>query len=66
MVVIQGIIIHDVISRPKIVLDQVREGLSVLGFCDKMKEYPEFFELFVSCSESKLSALLTCFSFLQT
>ena len=57
MMVIQGIIIHDVISRPKIVLDQLREGLSVLGFCDKMKEYPEMFEeLFVPCSESHLSA----------
>lgn len=57
MRVIQGIIIHDVISLPKIVLDQLREGLNVLGFGAKMAEYPELFEkLFVPNSESTLSA----------
>lgn len=57
MRVIQGIIIHDVISRPKIVLDQLRERLNVLGFGAKMAEYPELFEkLFVPNSESTLSA----------
>lgn len=57
MRVIQGIIIHDVISWPKIVLDQLREGLNVLGFGAKMAEYPELFEkLFVPNSESTLSA----------
>ena len=43
MRVIQGIIIHDVISWPKIVLDQLGEGLAVLGFHAKMAEYPEMF-----------------------
>ena len=57
MRVIQGIIIHDVIGRPKIVLDQLREGLASLGFSAKMKDHPDIFmELFVSSSENKLSA----------
>lgn len=57
MRVIQGIIIHDVISRPKIVLDQLREGLAVLGFRAKMTEYPDMFEkLFVPSSDTMLSA----------
>lgn len=57
MRVIQGIIIHDVISRPKIVLDQLGEGLAVLGFRAKMAEYPDMFEkLFVPSSDSRLSA----------
>ena len=57
MRVIQGIIIHDVISRPKIVLNQLGEGLAVLGFRAKMAEYPEMFEkLFVPSSDSRLSA----------
>lgn len=57
MRVIQGIINHDVISRPKIVLDQLREGLAALGFRAKMTEYPDFFEkLFVPSSDTMLSA----------
>lgn len=43
--VIQGIIIHDVIGRSKIILDQLGEGLAVLGFHAKMAEYPEMFEV---------------------
>ena len=57
MRVIQGIIIHDVISRPKIVLNQLREGLAVLGFRAKMTENPDMFEkLFVPSSDTMLSA----------
>ena len=50
-------IIHDVISRPKIVLDQLGEGLAVLGFRAKMREYPEMFEeLFVPSNKSRLTS----------
>lgn len=57
MRVIQGMIIHDVISRPKIVLDQLGEGLAVLGFRAKMREYPEMFEeLFVPSDKSRLTS----------
>lgn len=55
MRIIQVILIHDVISRPKIVLDQITEGLSVLGFHDKMKEFPEMFEQLFIPIEHKLS-----------
>ena len=45
------------ISRPKIVLDQLCDGLNVLGFGSKMAEYPDLFEkLFVPNSENRLSA----------
>lgn len=48
MRVIQGIIIHDAVGRPKIVLDQLREGLGTLGFGEQMKKFPEVFQkLFV-------------------
>ena len=48
MDIIQSIIVHDAISKPKILLDQLREGLSALGFLKKMEEYkPLFKPLFV-------------------
>lgn len=48
MSVIQSIIIHDVIGRPKMVLDQLRDGLGTLGFGEQMKKFPELFQkLFV-------------------
>lgn len=48
MKIIHSIIIHDAIGRPKIVLDQLREGLCTLGFATMMSEFPELFEpLFV-------------------
>ena len=56
MRVIQGLIIHDVIGRPKIILDQLAEGLNTLGFRTAMKDYPALLEaLFVPSSE-KLNA----------
>ena len=40
--------IHDIIGKPKIVLDQLREGLATLGFGTEMLQHPEEFEeLFV-------------------
>ena len=44
MRVIQGIVVHDVLGRPKIVLDQLRQGLNTLGFGDKMVQHPDLFE----------------------
>lgn len=45
-------IVHDVIGRPKIVLDQLSEGLKTLGFQAKMKKYPDLFQqLFVPNSK---------------
>lgn len=40
---------HDAIAKPKIVLDQLREGLKALGFGKRMELYPDIFrELFVA------------------
>lgn len=48
MRIIQSVIIHDAIGRPKILLDQIREGLGILGFGAAMKKFPNIFqELFV-------------------
>lgn len=48
MRVIQAVMIHDIIGKPKIVLDQLREGLATLGFGTEMLQHPEEFEeLFV-------------------
>lgn len=42
-------IVHDAIGKPKIVLDQLREGLQTLGFGDRLKQHHEIFqELFVA------------------
>ena len=49
MRVIQSLIVHDAIGKPKILLDQLREGLATLGFRFRMQLYPEVFkELFVA------------------
>ena len=46
--VIQAILFHDAIGRTKTALDQLRDGLSCLGFLEKMNTYPVLFEeLFV-------------------
>lgn len=48
MRVIQAVMIHDIKGKPKIVLDQLREGLATLGFGTEMLQHPEEFEeLFV-------------------
>ena len=49
MRVIQSLIVHDTIGKPKILLDQLREGLQTLGFGSRLRLYPELFkELFVA------------------
>ena len=68
MIVLQGIIVHDVLGRPKILLDQIREGMQILSFGAKMKQYRELFqELFVphdkECSHTDVIKVL---EFLQT
>ncbi|XP_015763530.1 PREDICTED: uncharacterized protein LOC107342542 isoform X2 [Acropora digitifera] len=46
--VTQAILFHDAIGRTKTALEQLRDGLSCLGFLEKMNKYPVLFEdLFV-------------------
>ncbi|XP_015772559.1 PREDICTED: uncharacterized protein LOC107350816 isoform X2 [Acropora digitifera] len=46
--VTQAILFHDAIGRTKTALDKLRDGLSCLGFLEKMNKYPVLFEdLFV-------------------
>ena len=49
MRVIRNLIVHDAIARPKMVLDQLREGLKTLGFGRRMELYPDLIkDLFVA------------------
>ena len=56
MSVIQSIIIHDVIGRPKIVLDQLRDGLGALGFGARMKDFPDLFQKLFVPGETELKS----------
>ena len=55
MSVIQAIIIHDVIGRPKIVLDQLRDGLATFGFGEQMKKNPDLFQALFVHGETEVS-----------
>lgn len=44
MHVIQAAVVHDVLAQRKIVLDQLRQGLQILGFGKKMSQHPNLFE----------------------
>lgn len=56
IMVLQGIIVHDLLGRPKIVLDQVREGLAVLTFGKTMNKYPELFQKLFVPQDKEFSA----------
>ncbi len=42
--VIQGIIMYEVIAKRKVALDQLRDGLKILGILDEMQRFPQLFE----------------------
>ena len=42
--VIQGIIMYEVIAKQKVALDQLRDGLKILGILDEMQRFPQLFE----------------------
>lgn len=49
MRVIRNLIVHHARGKPKMVLDQLREGLKTLGFGRRMELYLDIFkELFVA------------------
>ncbi|CAH3196170.1 unnamed protein product, partial [Porites evermanni] len=54
MRVIQSLIVHDAIGKPKILLDQLREGLQTLGFRSRMQEYPELFKELIVAGEKEM------------
>lgn len=55
MDVIKSVIVHDAIGRPKIALDQFRDGLGTLGLGDSMKQYPNLFEEYFVPSKAAVS-----------
>lgn len=54
MRVTQAVMIHDIIGKPKIVLDQLREGLAALGFGAAMLKHPDIFEDLFVCDHNIL------------
>ena len=54
MRVIRNLIVHDAIAKPKMVLDQLREGLKTLGFGRRIELYPDIFKDFI-CSRRQRS-----------
>ena len=64
MDIIQNLIIHNVIDRRKIALDQLANGLEILGFRDEMKQHIDYFEeLFVVKEKLTATNVLNILSF---
>lgn len=53
----KSIIVHDAIGKPKIVLDQLREGLHTLGFGEEMKKYPDTFQPLFAFAKADLKGM---------
>lgn len=56
MRVTQAVMIHDIIGKPKIVLDQLREGFATLGFGAAMLKHPDIFEELFVCDHNVLDS----------
>ena len=54
MRVIQSLIVHDAIGKPKILLDQLREKFQTLGFRSRMHVYPELFKELFAAGEKEM------------
>ena len=64
MDIIQNLITHDVIGRRKIAINQLANGLEILGFQDEMKQHNDHFEeLFVVKEKLTASNVLNTFNF---
>ena len=64
MDITQNLIIHDVIGWRKIALDQLANGLEVLGFRDEMKQHIDHFEeLFFGKEKLTATNVLNTLSF---
>ena len=60
----QDLIIHNVIDRRKIALDQLANGLEILGFRDEIKQHIDHFEeLFVVKEKLTATTVLNTFEF---
>ena len=64
MDIIQNLIIQNVIIWPKIALDQLANGLEILGFRDEMKQHIDHFEkLFIVKEKLMATIFLNTLSF---
>ena len=53
---IRNLIVHDAIAKPKMVLDQLREGLKTLGFGKGMELYPDIFRELFAAGDKEVTA----------
>ena len=56
-------IIHDVIGKRKISLDQIRKGLQILGLLDDLQKYPSFYEVLFTAQNVTPMAIIASFTY---
>lgn len=54
--VVQCLVLHDTILKHKVILDQLRKGLSILGLQQELEKAPAKFEHFFVHSDKEVSA----------
>ena len=54
--VIQGILMYEIIAKRKVALDQLCNGLKILGILDEMQRYPQLFECAFTRNKSDLTS----------
>ena len=66
MSIVQAVLTHIVLTKRKVVLDQFREGLKLLGFLDQITAHPKLYEkLFVAVNEYDAADVLDKISFVN-
>ena len=66
MSIVQAVLTHIVLTKRKVVLDQFREGLKLLGVLDQITAHPKLYEkLFVAVNEYDATDFLDKISFVN-
>ena len=66
MSIVQAVLTHIVLTKRKVVLDQFREGLKLLGVLDQITAHPKLYEkLFVAVNEYDATDVLDKISFVN-
>ena len=66
MSIVQAVLIHIVLTKRKVVLDQFREGLKLLRVLDQITAHPKLYEkLFVAVNECDATDVLYKISFVN-
>ena len=66
MSIVQAVLTHIVLTKRKVILDQFREGLKLLGVLDQITAHPKLYEkLFVAVNEYDATDVLDKISFVN-